>query len=184
MICNTQGSVDKGRRVQSKRSDGSLLEQLEVMHQPLDGWDAGDRRSRPAQQEAPAEAGASVMQMCASMARKPHWQKGKPGAPAQPPALCLTPKTAVLLSAWELCTPRCSPRGRGISEGAGRMQPAEMKGIFPKPSAPPRHQGALLCRPRHAIHCKGLLVERSRPAEGHGGPARSQPGHVGGRQQR
>ena len=95
---DAQGSVDRGRRVQSKRSDGSLLEQLEVMHQPLDGCEALGRRSRPAQQQAPAEAGASVMQMCASMARKPHWQKGKLGAPGQPPALSLAPKTAVLPS--------------------------------------------------------------------------------------
>ena len=104
-FADAQGSVDRGRRVQSKRSDGTLLEQLEVMHQPLDGWDAGGRRSRPAQQEACAEAGASVMQMFASMAQKPQWQKGKLGTPARHPALCLAPKTAVLLSVLELCPP-------------------------------------------------------------------------------
>lgn len=110
MICNAQGSGDRGRRVQSKRSDGSLLEQLEVMHQPLDGWDAGGNGSRPAQRAACAEAGASVMQMCASMARKPHWQKGKLGAPAQPPALCLAP---VLLSVIFAVNITLKPQGTG-----------------------------------------------------------------------
>ena len=83
--------------MQSKRSDGSLHEQLEVMQQPLDGWEAAGDRSRPAQQEALAEAGASVMQMCASMARKPHWQKGRLGASAQPSAPCSAPEAAGLL---------------------------------------------------------------------------------------
>ena len=110
ILCNAQGSVDRGRRVQSKRSDGSFMEQLEVMHQPLDSWEAGGHRSRPAQQEACAEAGASVMQMCASMARKPHWQKGKLGAPAQPPALCLAP---VLLSVNFAVNITLKPQGTG-----------------------------------------------------------------------
>ena len=102
--------MDRGRRVQSKRSNGSLLEQLEVMHQPLDGSEALSRRSRPAQQEACAEAGASVMQMFAFMARKPHWQKWKLGAPAQPPALCLAP---VLLSVCVAVSTTLKPQGTG-----------------------------------------------------------------------
>lgn len=76
-----QGSVDRGRRLQSKGMGGSFTEQLETMHQPLEN---GTEQSRPSSRLGQVEPSggdkAKVMQMFASMARKPHWQKGKPGA--------------------------------------------------------------------------------------------------------
>ena len=59
-----------------------MMEQLQTMHQPLDTPEESEPSSRPAQ--ASPGNGASVMQLMSTMARKPHWQKGKMGEYPQP----------------------------------------------------------------------------------------------------
>lgn len=77
--CFAQGSVSSGKRWQSKGAKGDFTEQLETMHQPLEALQQTGSFTGPAQSEAPAETGAGVTQMFATMARKPHWQRGKLG---------------------------------------------------------------------------------------------------------
>ncbi len=72
-----QGSVDKGERWRSNGAKGTLTEQLQTMHQPLDTTQESGACSRLPQ--ASTGNGASVMQLMSTMARKPHWQKGKLG---------------------------------------------------------------------------------------------------------
>ncbi len=74
--------MDRGRQPQSKGARGTLLEQLQTMHQPLSTPEQSEASSRPAQ--ASEGNGASLMQLMSTMARKPHWQKGKLGECTQP----------------------------------------------------------------------------------------------------
>ena len=87
---SAQGSVSSGRRWQSKGARGDLMEQLETMHQPLEALQQTGSFSGLAQSEGPAENGAGVMQMFATMARKPHWQRGKLGEHACMALLLIT----------------------------------------------------------------------------------------------
>lgn len=66
------------------------MQQLDTMHQPLEALQQTGSFSRPAQSEGPSENGAGVMQMFATMARKPHWQRGKLGEHACMALLLIT----------------------------------------------------------------------------------------------
>jgi hypothetical protein len=52
------------------------------MHQPLEALQQTGSLNGLKQSKAIAETGAVVMQMFATMARKPQWQRGKLGEPA------------------------------------------------------------------------------------------------------
>lgn len=67
------------------------MEQLQTMHQPLGTSEQSEAHSWP-KQAAPGE-GSSVMQLMSTMARKPHWQKGKLGLCARP---CSSPPACLL----------------------------------------------------------------------------------------
>ena len=90
--------MDGIRQWRSEGARGTPMKQLQTMHQSLNTSEQSEAHSRP-KQTAPG-TGSSVMQLMSTMARKPHWQKGKLGMFAQsgssPPACLLAQQAATL----------------------------------------------------------------------------------------
>ncbi len=173
--------MDRGRRWHGKGAKGSLIEQLQTMHQPLDATEEPKAHGCPP--HARPGDGASVLRMMSTMARKPHWQTGKLGTCTQPgsgvPAHAglhtkqshsMAHSWSVHLSVWFNASQRCLLR-------AQTLETHESVVLW---CARDAHVSAhWCCRTATAICSKGQPAERSGLAQDHGVPAGDQQTRVG-----